>query len=221
VTVALGDQIAALRPLNEQWARPGQPNAQPELLLHEATQPQPRVEPIEIAREVLTSEARLRQLFDAHLDFVWRSLRRLGVPELTADDAAQEVFLVASRRLADIEIGREKSFLFATALRVASTSRRGIARRGEHDEGAVDALVDQSPGPDELADRQHARAVLDRILATMDLELRAVFVLYELEEMTMAEIAVTLDVPPGTVASRLRRARDEFQAMVARVRGRG
>jgi len=187
--------------------------------LQEATQPQPRVEPHEIVQESSTPEVRLRQLFDTQFDFVWRSLRRLGVPELLADDATQEVFLVASRRLADIEIGRERSFLFATALRIASTTRRGIARRGDHDDQAVDLLVDQTPGPDELADRQRARAVLDRILETMDLELRAVFVLYELEEMTMAEIAVTLELPPGTVASRLRRAREAFQATVSRLRG--
>ncbi|MEO8700540.1 MAG: sigma-70 family RNA polymerase sigma factor [Kofleriaceae bacterium] len=188
-------------------------------MLHDATSAQPSVQPVDIDGEALASEIRLRHLFDAHLDFVWRSLRRLGVPELTADDAAQEVFLVASRRLADIEVGREKSFLFATALRVASTSRRAQTRRGEQDEAAIQHLVDPSPGPDELADRTRARVLLDIILARMELALRAVFVLYELEEMTMAEIAVTLEIPPGTVASRLRRARDEFQAAVTRVRG--
>ncbi len=184
--------------------------------LHEARQSQPRVEPQEV---VPAPEVRLRQLFETHFDFVWRSLRRLGVPELTADDAAQEVFMVASRRLAEIEVGRERSYLFATALRIAANARRAIVRRGEHDEEAVETLVDQAPGPDELADRQRARAFLDRVLEAMDLELRAVFVLYELEEMTMAEIAVTLELPPGTVASRLRRAREAFQATVARLRG--
>ena len=164
-------------------------------------------------------EVRIRQLFDTQFDFVWRSLRRLGVPELTVDDATQEVFLVASRRLADIEAGRERSFLFATALRIASTTRRGLGRRGQHDDEAVDSLVDPAPGPDEVADRQRARAVLDRVLESMDLDLRAVFVLYELEEMTMAEIAITLELAPGTVASRLRRAREAFQATVARLRG--
>ncbi len=177
------------------------------------------VEASEIAREGLSSESRLRGLFDTQFDFVWRSLRRLGVPELTVDDAAQEVFLVVSRRLGDIEVGRERSFLFSTALRVASTARRAIARRGVHDDDAIDGLVDQTPGPAELADRQRARAILDQVLETIELDLRAVFVLYEIEEMTMAEIAATLELAPGTVASRLRRAREAFQTAAARHRG--
>ena len=178
------------------------------------------IAPPELVREDLTSGARLRTLFDGQFDFVWRSLRRLGVPELTVDDATQEVFLVVSRRLGDIEPGRERSFLFATALRVASTARRAAARRGIHDDAEVAQLVDHAPGPEELADRKRARDVLDRVLATLELDLRAVFVLYELEEMTMAEIAITLELPPGTVASRLRRAREAFEATAAELRGR-
>ncbi len=177
------------------------------------------VEPVEFVRDERTSERRLRELFDTQFDFVWRSLRRLGVPELTVDDATQEVFLVLSRRLEDVEPGRERSFLFSTALRVASTARRASTRRGVHDEGAIDGLVDPSPNPEELADKQRARAVLDQVLATIELDLRAVFVLYELEEMTMAEIATTLDLAAGTVASRLRRAREAFQTAATRLRG--
>lgn len=204
--------------MHEQWARSGPPTAHRDLCLQNAVLPLP-VEASEIAREGLSSESRLRGLFDTQFDFVWRSLRRLGVPELTVDDAAQEVFLVVSRRLGDIEVGRERSFLFSTALRVASTARRAIARRGVHDDDAIDGLVDQTPGPAELADRQRARAILDQVLETIELDLRAVFVLYEIEEMTMAEIAATLELAPGTVASRLRRAREAFQTAAARHRG--
>jgi RNA polymerase sigma-70 factor (ECF subfamily) len=165
----------------------------------------------------LQSNVRLRAIFDANLDFVWRSLRRLGVPQLVVDDATQEVFLVASRRLADIEVGRERSFLFATALRVASDARRASARRGKRDDRALERIADDAPGPDELADRRRARALLDRVLDTLDLELRAVFVLYELEEMTMVEIASILDLAQGTVASRLRRARQAFKVAASRL----
>ncbi|MDX2086251.1 MAG: sigma-70 family RNA polymerase sigma factor [Kofleriaceae bacterium] len=182
--------------------------------LHEVTSPQPKIE----LEPALAPEDRLRAMFDECFDFVWRSLRRLGVPAATVDDATQEVFLVASRRLDDIALGSERSFLFATAIRVASTARRGQARRGEHDERAVAGLVDVSPSPAEVVDRQRARAVLDRILDDLDDDLRAVFVLYELEEMTMAEIATTLELAPGTVASRLRRAREQFQACATRLR---
>jgi len=165
-------------------------------------------------------EIRLRELFDQHLSFVWRSLRRLGVPPRLVDDAAQEVFMVVSRRLADIEVGRERAFLFGTSMRVASDVRRSEARHERIEADALDEIEDDRPGPEQLADRERTRAVLDRVLAALDLELRAVFVLYELEEMTMADIAATLDVPPGTVASRLRRAREAFRAAAMRLRSR-
>jgi len=169
------------------------------------------------APRVYAGTDRLRAVFDAELGFVWRSLRRLGVPPGATDDAAQEVFLVASRRLADIEVGRERSFLFATALRIAANARRSFARRDARHDDALDRVADPTPGPEALADRARARALLDRVLATLDLDLRAVFVLHELEEMSMADIAVTLELPPGTVASRLRRAREAFRAEVARI----
>ena len=160
---------------------------------------------------------RLRQLFDTHFEFVWRSLRRLGVPGGGVDDATQEVFLVASRRLDDIELGRERSFLFATALRIASDARRRASKHMHLGDDALTDAGDPSPGPDELVDRRRQRELLDRVLAAMELDLRAVFVLYELEEMTMAEISTTLGLAAGTVASRLRRARDEFRATVGRM----
>lgn len=212
--ITFRDHDNDLRPLHERWATEEQPTASPQPRMPDvaARLPAPETEPP-------PSSDRLRTLFDAHFDFVWRSLRRLGVPELTVDDAAQEVFLVLSRRLAEVDVGREKSFLFATAVRVASTSRRAQARRGEHEDASAHELVDEGPSPSELVDRQSARRMLDRVLDALDVDLRAVFVLYELEEMTMAEIATTLVLAPGTVASRLRRARDAFQAEAARLRG--
>ena len=176
--------------------------------------------PLAVARHVpAVAGDRLRSMFDADFAFVWRSLRRLGVPAGVADDAAQEVFLVASKRLDDIAIGRERSFLFATALRVASNARRSFARRDARHDDTLDRVVDPAPTPEQLADRARARELLDRVLATLDLELRAVLVLHELEEMSMAEIATTLELAPGTVASRLRRARELFRAEVERLKG--
>ena len=172
-----------------------------------------------VAESAAVATRRLRALFDGEFDFVWRSLRRLGVPPLTVDDAAQEVFIVAANRLADIELGRERSFLFATALRVASNARRAVSRRGIVVEDGLDTVADAGPNPEQAADQQRHRALLDRVLAALDLELRAVLVLHELEEMTMADIATTLDLAPGTVASRLRRARAAFQVEAARLRG--
>jgi RNA polymerase sigma-70 factor (ECF subfamily) len=165
--------------------------------------------------------ARLRAMVDRHMDFTWRSLRRLGLSPDAADDATQRVFIVAHERLGDIAPGREKAFLFNTAVRVASTARRTYARRREVLDGEPSFNVaDPSPRADELLDRQRARALLEELLDGMDMDLRAVFVLFELEGMTMSEISATIDIPEGTVASRLRRARAEFQGMLKRYQAR-
>jgi RNA polymerase sigma-70 factor (ECF subfamily) len=160
--------------------------------------------------------ARLRALVTGHFDFVWRSLVRLGVPRADAEDALQQVFLVASRKLGDIEPGRERGFLFGTAFRIASRTRRSRERRREVLDGELAERQDPGPGAEELVDRARARAELEDILEGMPIDLRAVFLLFELEQMTMADIAALLELPAGTVASRLRRAREEFQAAVRR-----
>jgi RNA polymerase sigma-70 factor (ECF subfamily) len=151
-----------------------------------------------------------------HVEFVWRAVRRFGVPEAEAPDATQQVFIVATAQLGRIEKGRERAFLFGTALRIASKVRRRRARkpldgRTDPDEQAADL-----PSTEELVDQRRARAIMDDILERMADDLRAVFVLYELEQMTMAEIADLLSLPSGTVASRLRRAREFFERQVER-----
>jgi len=171
---------------------------------------------------------RLSLLVDAHADFVWRSLRRLGVPSSIADDATQQVFVIVQQRLSSIETARERSFLFGVAMNVAAHVRRGLARRreveseslahlGPRGDGANE-VADPTPLADDQLDRHRARALLDSVLDAMSVDLRTVFVLFEMEEMTMAEIADTLGCPQGTVASRLRRARDEFHKHAQRVR---
>jgi RNA polymerase sigma-70 factor (ECF subfamily) len=167
----------------------------------------------------VTTDERLSAMFQEHADFVWRSVRRLGVPDANVDDAVQEVFVVASRRLGEIDAGKERAFLFGTAVRVAADARRGAGRRRARisEDEAPDA-ADPTPAADELVDRKRARALLDEIIASMPDDARPVFVLYELEGMTMAEIAGVLAIPAGTVASRLRRAREMFEAAIARGR---
>ena len=163
----------------------------------------------------VTAEKRLREMVEAHYDFVWRSLRRLGVASGDVDDGAQQVFSTVARKLGSIRSGRERSFLFQTSLRVAADSRRTRRRRREVAEVTEDEQpADHAPSGEDLLDLRRAREHLDRLLDGMSLELRAVFVLFELDEMTMAEIAELLDLPAGTVASRLRRARAEFRQKV-------
>ena len=170
----------------------------------EATEPLP-----------VSVDDRFTKLFEDHFDMVWRTIRRLGVSPEAIDDAAQEVFIVASRKLDTIEVGKEKAFLYGTTIRVASTARRSHGRRlriadEQHDLG-------DTARPDELLDQKRARALLDEIVSALPDDLRDVFVLFELEGLTMIEIAGCLDVPSGTVASRLRRARTVFEAAVTRL----
>lgn len=164
--------------------------------------------------------ARLARLVREQFGFVWRLLRRIGVPEGDADDAAQQVFIAASQRIDDIRPGSERAFLFSTALHVGSRARRGRSRKREEFGVALDEELDLAPSPEELLDRRRARALLDGILAEMPLEFRVVFVLYEIEQLTSAEIAEVVGVPTGTVASRLRRAREDFAARVERAEAR-
>ena len=160
--------------------------------------------------------ARLSALAEAHFAYVWRLLRRLGLSDADADDAAQQAFLVASRRLDDIEPGSERAFLYKAAVHTAYKHRRSQQRRGEEELDRL-TLHATDPGPEELIDRRRAREMLDAIVGTMALELRVVFVLYEIDGLSMTEIAEVVGIPLGTVASRLRRARADFESRVARV----
>jgi RNA polymerase sigma-70 factor, ECF subfamily len=166
------------------------------------------------------SAQRIDALVRAQFAFVWRSLRRLGVSAAEADDCAQQVFLVAARRLAEIEPGRERAFLFSTAMHVGAKAYRSRERRREVDDEQLEQRRDSVPGLEELIDRRRARELLDEILAKMPFDLRTVFVLYEVEELTMSEISAALELPHGTVASRLRRARAEIEARVQRLEAR-
>ena len=168
----------------------------------------------------VSDPARLRAMFEQHFDFTWRSLRRLGLPAHLADDAAQRVFVVASRRLDGITPGSERAFLFHTAVRVACSERRTIARRREVLSDVAADREDAVPLPDELLDQRRARDLLDDVLASLDLELRVVLMLFELEGLTVADIAETVGIPKGTAASRLRRAREEFSEALKRMQAR-
>ncbi len=165
------------------------------------------------------NESRLRQVVSEHFEVLWRFLRRLGIPDGDIDDAVQEVVLVLARKLDRVEVGSERSFVLSTAFRVASTFRRAAKRRREVDDGGLEELEAPELNPEALAEKQRLRAVLQRVLNELPMELRAVFVLYELEEFTMAEIAATLELPPGTVASRLRRAREQFEMLASMEEG--
>ena len=158
---------------------------------------------------------RVRALVTEHFDAVWSFLRHLGVADV--DDAAQEVMLIATRKVDSIKPGSERSFLFSVAYRVAAEARRSQGRQGQLDEDAIAELPDPAIGPEGQLDQEQARELLQRALSALAPELRAVLVLADIEEMTMSAIATVLGIPPGTVASRLRRAREDFDAQVRRL----
>jgi len=159
--------------------------------------------------------SRLSQLVDGHIDFVARILRNAGTAEADIDDEVQRVFIVLSNRLDDVQSGCEKSFLLQTALHIAARSRRTVARRREVLTDQVPQIADPVSTPEEWVDRQQMRQTVDQILGQMDSDLRVVFLLYEVEQMTAAEIGAALKIPNGTVASRLRRARADFRDRVS------
>lgn len=156
-------------------------------------------------------DQRLRDVIDGHGSFVIRTLRNLGVYGGELDDCVQKVFIVAARRLDDIELGKEKAFLFRCAQNTAAHFRRSLARKKEVSDEAIPQRFDPEAQPDVINERKHYRKLLDEVLARMEDSLRAVLVLHAFEEMTMAEISALLDIPSGTVASRLRRARSTFK----------
>jgi RNA polymerase sigma-70 factor, ECF subfamily len=165
------------------------------------------------------AKVRLRGIVDKHYDFIWRIIRYLGVPDAVAEDAAQQVLCVVARRLDAIPPEAEESFLFATARRVASETRRAARRRPEPGARDVDTLPAPMPTPEELLDERRAHDVLRHVLDSMPVDLRVVFVLFEIEELTLREVATLLDVPIGTVGSRLRRGRESFHGIVRRLQG--
>lgn len=173
-----------------------------------------------VSGEAGSDRKRLEQLVETQFDAVWRFLRRLGVPAGVLEDAAQEVFAVVARRIGQVQTGCEKSFLFGTALRVASGLRRRRAIERARNEPMPEDAPSEVHDPEQLVAERRARAALDELLAAMDEPSRTVFVLFELEGFTFTEIAELLEIPRGTVASRLRRARTEFVEGARRLRAR-
>jgi RNA polymerase sigma-70 factor, ECF subfamily len=164
-------------------------------------------------------EVALRELLDTHYASIWRLLRRFGVPEARTDDALQEVFWTFARRRTAIKPGSEAAFLYGIAIRIAARVRSEREPQMLPSD-ALEAIADEQPSAEDLLDERRARDLLDTVMDAMDDKLREVFVLFELEEIEIPEIAAILEIPVGTVGSRLRRARAEFSAIARRVRAR-
>jgi RNA polymerase sigma-70 factor (ECF subfamily) len=163
-------------------------------------------------------------VYETHLDFVWRTVRRMGVRPADTDDVVQEVFFVVHRRLAEFE-GRAqiKTWVFKILMHVVRHYWRAHQRKpgdqATEDPAEVQTLAaDHENGPAATLERVEALRVLDGLLARLDEDKREVFVLAEIEQMTAAEIAEIVEANVNTVSSRLRAARQEFEKALLRFR---
>jgi len=165
-----------------------------------------------------------RDLYASHFSFVWRNLRRLGVVESLAEDAAQDVFLVVHRRWDsyDARWSSVETWLFGILLRVASDYRRASRRRsGRIDPNADAEQVMERVGapqnlPDEQAMTRQAALILETVLDRLNPKKRALLVMVDIEEMTVPEAAEVLALNVNTAYWRLRKARTEFERELAR-----
>jgi RNA polymerase sigma-70 factor, ECF subfamily len=146
--------------------------------------------------------ARLGRLIRKQFGFVWRLSRRIGLTEAEVDSAVREVFEAAAQRIGDIRPGSERAFLFSTTLHVAARVRRSRAPDS--------AISDRAPALEDLDQAGQAREILGALLEQMPLELRVVFVLREIEQLSSIEIAEIIGIPLSTVTTRLAEAQADF-----------
>jgi RNA polymerase sigma-70 factor, ECF subfamily len=158
---------------------------------------------------VTLGEIDFSSVYRAHLEYVWSTLRRLGVRPGDLEDLAHEVFLVVHRKLGDFDQGRPiRPWLFGIAYRVASEHRRKVARRGEQAQGDDDQIAaGDSASPEQQTVQRQAIELARKALDAIDEEARVVFVLAELDGVAVTDVAETLSIPVNTAYTRLRRAR--------------
>ena len=163
-------------------------------------------------------------VYEAQVDFVWRTVRRMGVRVADADDVVQEVFFIVHRRLAEFE-GRAqlKTWVFKILVHVVRhywrTHQRKPGDRAAEDPSEIHTLAaDREDSPTAMLERVEALRILDRLLSELDEDKREVFVLAEIEQMTAVQIAEIIEANANTVSSRLRAARQEFEKALLRFR---
>lgn len=158
-------------------------------------------------------------VYRQHADFVWRTLQRMGVEEANLDDVSQEVFVVVHRKLLTFDgTSRMTTWLYGICLRVASSWRKRAWRKREQMMAAPpEPCSHEACFGEEYMQRQEAQRLLRDVLDRMDIDKRAVFVMYEVEELSTMEIASVLGVPMGTVHSRLHAARKQFELVLSRL----
>jgi RNA polymerase sigma-70 factor (ECF subfamily) len=161
--------------------------------------------------------AEFESLYREHFAFVWRTLRRFGVGDAHLEDTAQEVFLVAHRRVgAWHEWSSPRAWLFGVARRVAADHRRGRDRHARKLAALPEldgpAFPTEAPSLEDHLDEQHRLRAVAQAIAALAPDRRTVYVLAELEDLSAPEIAQACEIKLNTVYSRLRRARQDVAA---------
>jgi RNA polymerase sigma-70 factor (ECF subfamily) len=169
----------------------------------------------------LRTEPTFEAIYREHFRFVWRSVRRFGIRGAAVDDVVQEIFLVVHRRLESFEArSSTKTWLYGILRRVVADHRRSLRRKPtwlEGNESEIDDVSDSlAKGPEASAAEAEQVRLLYRVLDALDEDKREVFILAELEGMTLLEIGEALEINPNTASSRLRAARQRFEEALAR-----
>ncbi len=161
------------------------------------------------------------EIYEEYFSFVWRVLGRFGVPPQRLEDAAHDVFLIVHRRIAEFEHRSSvKTWLYGISLRVAKVHREQARRLPSGQSSEALAALGPEDDPHEATARAQARALVRQVLDDMDYERRVIFVLVELEQVAVPQVAESLGIPLNTVYSRLRLARRDFDSGIKRVRAR-
>ena len=169
---------------------------------------------LSLVASVAPPKDELGSIFREHAPFAWRTLRRLGVEVRDADDACQDVFVVAQRKLGQFERRSTlKTWIYGVCLKVAADYRRRAHSRRETLEATLPDEAGEGSPHAEL-ERKEALRMLDVMLNELDDDKRAVFVLYEIEQLSMREVAEVVGCPAQTAYARLYAARRQVQQSV-------
>ena len=166
------------------------------------------------------TEDEFRSIFNAEVAYVWNALRRFGVRAEDVEDVAHNVWVIVHRKLGELDRSRPiRPWLLAISFRAAAADRRLAHKRHEVPESDDDReIASEALAPDEELAAKRAHRLVFSALDALDLDRRAVFVMHEMDERPMKEIAEALDIPLNTGYSRLRLAREEFDAAIKRLR---
>jgi len=160
----------------------------------------------------------LRAVFEEHVDHVGNSLRRLGVRDADVPDLVQEVFVVMHRILPDYDPARPMwPWIFGVVYRTAAAYRRKAGREVLDDGSLADARIDSSANLDEAMRKGEDRQLVIEALQHVEIHRRAVFVMADIDDVPIPDIAQALGIPLNTAYSRLRLARADFREAASRL----